>query len=154
MIKKRVDLQIYILLAIGGAFLLFLFHKFDTPYPLLNIILTNSKYYVIPIMVMCFIPPIINLICQMSEKSKNYYDELPYKRVIKGYMHLSSILIMLFLFSWVFVFIVLFFLNLTKNINISFVISSIIILVAIFVVDALVQKHLKIKWYNFFYWVK
>jgi len=154
MIKKKVDLQIYILIAISGAFLLFLFHKFDTSYPLLDFILKNSKYYITPIMIMCFIPLIVNLVYQMSEKSKKYYNEIPYKKLLKAYIHFSSILIMLFLFVWIFVFINLFLLKITNNLVISLIIPLIIIFVVIFVVNALIQRHFKIRWFNVFYWVK
>jgi len=154
MIKKSIGVQITILLALGTALFAYVFYQFNTPFPILNVILINLKYFVIPIAVMCYLSPLSNLLCQMSEKNKNYYDESPYKKLVKAYIHLSSILIMFFLFGWIFVFISLLFLKITNDFKISFIIPSIIIFVAIFVVDALFQKHLKVRWYNVFYWVK
>lgn len=153
MIKVREDLQIYTLLAIGAALLLFLFHKFDTPYPLLNLILTNSKYYITPIMIMCFLPPLGNLISSMGAENGKY-DERPYQKLMKAYLHLSSIALLAFVFVWGLGFLVLLFFWFSGDIKVATILPLIIMIVAYFVMDALFQKYFNIRWYQIFYWAK
>lgn len=152
MAKKSMELQIAILLAFGVSLIGFYTFDLKTSVGIIDALIITIKPYLLIIGILCFIPPIVNLLLQTF--SKKDYDEQIYYQWLKFLTHVSFFLIVLFTLGWLWVLLLIGELMLKMPFNTSFVVSLILLYVGICVIDALLQKHIGIRWFYFFHWFK
>lgn len=153
MTRKNIELQIAILLAFGVGILSFMFIEIKTPLAIITFYLNSIKPYVLWVGIFCFIPPLINLLCQVFSKDEKEYNEKSYYKLLKFFSHLSILILGTFNLGFIWA-LMLVGLTLLSNLKTAFVISSIIIFVSIFFIDALTQKYFRIKYYDIFHWIR
>lgn len=152
--KKSVALQITILIAFGTLIFTFINQKIVTPFIILNVFIETSKPYVFWIGVCCFIAPLVNFIFQLiAPLNKKRYDERPFYKISRAYLHLSLLIMGMFIMAWIWV-LLLVGITILSNAKTALAVSSILIIVCVFVIDALTQKYLGIRYYDIFHWIR
>lgn len=154
MIKKSIGLQVTILLGLAIGILTFLIRDFNTPSLFLNAYLNTAQPYLIVISILLFIPPIINLISQMtSDLDSEEYDEKPFYRWLRVTTHTCIILLSVLNLSWIGAFFVL----QLVNVNVVWLSLSIVVLTLysiLLIVGKIIKKKYKIIWYDPLMWLK
>lgn len=152
--KKRVDALVYTLLVFGGVLLSFYAIDLKTNVGIINVFIKTLKPYVLLVGICCFMPPLAFLISNIIApvKSKEYNEE-PIYRVLKSLTHLCLIALGTFSFGWIWALLTIGLAMIIET-KLAIIISSIIVIVLLFVVTILIENNIKIKYYQFWYWVK
>ncbi len=148
--RKNIPLQITILFIFGAGLITIYFFDFNLPKGLINAFVITIKPYLLIIGVLCYVPPLINLGLQIFSPKKEY-DGVKYYKSLKTLVHLSFIIISIYLLAFLWVLSLLFVGSLLKNIQISIIMLTITLLVLIWIIDALCIKYFKRNWYNLKY---
>ena len=151
--KKEVSLQIATLLVFGGGLLTFYFFDLKTSLSLFNALIITVKPWVFWIGIFCFIPPIINLISQ-TFSSKQKYNNKPYYMALRFLVHLSFILIGIFILAWLWALSMIGLVMIGLDAKFTILWTIILVFLTIFIIDVLCQRYFKIHWYNIFYHFK
>jgi hypothetical protein len=148
--QKSISLQITVLFAFATALVRFFFVNFSLEKGVLNALIITIKPYLLFIGILFFIPPFVNLIYQIFSKDNQKYDENPYRRVAKFILHLSFIVIGLYLlgFLWAMMAIGVFIISNKPSL---LIIPSLNVFILTYVIDALSIKYFNRHWYNLKY---
>jgi len=149
--KKKISLQITILLAFASSLIGFFLWDFKLQKGWLNLFIITIKPYFLIIGVLFFIPPFINLISQIFSNDNKKYSPGDYDKISKLILHLSFIIISIYLLGFLYSLSLVGLLILYSNIKFALTLPTTTILVSIFVIDALCLKHFKRHWYNLKY---
>ncbi|MBS3079067.1 hypothetical protein J4218_03025 [Candidatus Pacearchaeota archaeon] len=157
MLKKGlglIGLVVTILIFFSGGLFSFYFFDIKTSIPLLNALIITIKPFILPIAIFCVIPLIVFIICVLRAKPNTNIDEIFFWKILNLITHLILLILILFIIGWFWALMMIGLMIISNNINISLIIPCIIVIVSIFVIDALVQKHFKIRYYNILHWLK
>jgi hypothetical protein len=147
-IKKDIGLQFTVLALIAAFFSWLAFGDF-TYNKLVNAIVTAYRPIFLVIIIILAMPPIMNLILQMSSKNKSYYNDEPYYNVLKATSHLIFLVLIILIFTILFAFLYAF-LALYTYIWVSWILTSIIILSLYWLLWIWLEKNFGFKPLGFF----
>lgn len=148
------DVLIATLLVFGGLLGSFYFFDLKTNVSILNVLIKTIKPYTLLISICFFVPPLVfvvsNIIAPTESKE---YDEKPVYRTLKSLTHLSLLVLGIFAFGWIWALLMIG-LTMIMQIHPVMIISSILIIVVLVITTILVENKIKIKYYQFWYWLR
>jgi hypothetical protein len=144
MAKKSVEFQ-FAVITMLIAFFLWLYFKKDFFYPQLTIIMNSFRYVFLITVGLLAIPPLVNLILQMSLKED--YDDKLYYIILRSISHLIFLAMFLSILAIIFAYSVTYLSRLDKLI-LSLILSIILLSVIIYYSGNFFEKTFNIKLFN------
>lgn len=147
-----ISLIVGILAFIGDK--LISFETFRTSITLVNIVILTIRPFLFIIGIICFIPPLILLICYVkSGINSKEFDESPFYKSLLVIVHITILIISLYILAWTWVVLIIV-ISLIFIPETSIIISSLIIIATVYLIDFLIKKKFKFRYYQIFRWLK